>query len=55
MEKLNDLLADVQAVVFDVYGTIVEIRNKRGPFKKLLQLLAKKGRPPQADDAAKLM
>ncbi|MFZ6873247.1 HAD family hydrolase [Undibacterium sp. Di27W] len=55
MEKLNDLLADAQAVVFDVYGTIVEIRNKRGPFKKLLQLLAKKGRPPQADDAAKLM
>ena len=55
MEKLNDLLADAQAVVFDVYGTIVEIRNERGPFKKLLQLLAKKGRPPQADDAAKLM
>ena len=55
MKKLNAHLIDVQAVVFDVYGTIVEIRNKRSPFKKLLQLLEKKGRPLQADDAAKLM
>ena len=55
MTQSTPLLTCIEAVVFDVYGTIVEIQDKRSPYKKLLQLLAQKGRPHQKDDGARLM
>jgi HAD superfamily hydrolase (TIGR01493 family) len=45
----------IKAVVFDVYGTLVEIRDRRRPYARLLQLLADSGRVPRDDDAARLM
>lgn len=48
-------LADIKAVVFDVYGTLIEIRTRRRPYAKILQLLADAGRAPCHDDAARLM
>jgi HAD superfamily hydrolase (TIGR01549 family) len=48
-------LAGIKAVVFDVFGTLVEIREKRGPYKQLLKLLQAAGRPLKADDAIRIM
>lgn len=45
----------VKAVVFDVFGTLVEIGDRRRPYARLLQLLADAGRVPRKDDAARLM
>jgi hypothetical protein len=50
-----DGLAKVRAVVFDVYGTIASINNKRSPFARLLQIGVTKGRAKTADDARTLM
>lgn len=45
----------IKAVVFDVYGTLVEIRDRRRPYARLLQWLAESGRVPRQNDAARLM
>lgn len=45
----------VKAILFDVYGTLVEIRDRRAPFRRLLQIGARQGRAPRAGDAALLM
>jgi len=50
-----DSIEGIQAVVFDAYGTLVEIRDRRRPYAMLLQLLADTGRMPCNDDAARLM
>lgn len=55
MKQSLNFLNDIEAVVFDVYGTIVEINDKRAPYKRLFRLLAKKGRVPLQSDAAQLM
>lgn len=55
MKQPLNFLNDIEAVVFDVYDTIVEINDKRAPYKKLFRLLAKKGRVPLQSDAAQLM
>lgn len=55
---MNPLIASpnrIKAVVFAVYGTLVEIRDRRRPYARLLQLLAKSGRVPREDDAVRLM
>lgn len=55
---MNTLIAStggIKAVVFDVYGTLVEIGDRRRPYARLLQLLAESGRVPSTDDAARLM
>lgn len=49
------VLKPVRAVVFDVYGTLAEIRNRRAPFKRLLRYAEEQGREPHADDAALVM
>ncbi|GLS05390.1 haloacid dehalogenase [Chitiniphilus shinanonensis] len=49
------VLKPIRAVVFDVYGTLAEIRNRRAPFKRLLRYAEEQGREPQADDAALVM
>jgi HAD superfamily hydrolase (TIGR01509 family) len=43
------------AVVFDVYGTLAEIGDKRAPFRQLLRLGERQGRPIGPGDAAALM
>ncbi|MDQ9172459.1 HAD family hydrolase [Oxalobacteraceae bacterium R-40] len=45
----------ITAVVFDVYGTLVEIRDRRRPYARLLQWLAESGRVPRQSDARRLM
>jgi HAD superfamily hydrolase (TIGR01493 family) len=45
----------VKAILFDVYGTLVEIDDKRAPFGQLIQIGARQGRQPSAKDAAILM
>ncbi|QNM95105.1 hypothetical protein [Chitinimonas koreensis] len=49
------VLKPIRAVVFDVYGTLAEIRDRRAPFKRLLCYAEEQGREPQADDAALVM
>lgn len=47
---------DLKAVVFDVYGTLAEIKDRRNsPFKKLLRYGQEFGRTPRRDDAANVM
>jgi FMN phosphatase YigB (HAD superfamily) len=48
-------LEGIKAVVFDVFGTLVSIGEKRRPYGRLLQLLARNGREPQPDDATRIM
>lgn len=45
----------VKAILFDVYGTLVEIRDKRAPFRQLIQIGVRQGRKPSPDDAALIM
>lgn len=45
----------IRAIAFDVFGTLVRITQPRRPYRRLLRLLQEQGRPPQADDAARLM
>ena len=41
--------------MFDVFGTLVEIGEKRRPYVQLLKLLHAAGRPSNADDGARIM
>ena len=45
----------IKAILFDVYGTLVEIRDKRAPFRQLIQIGARQGRKPGQRDAAIIM
>ncbi|MDW5418657.1 HAD family hydrolase [Iodobacter sp. CM08] len=45
----------IRAVVFDVFGTLLEITDQRRPFRSLLRHLQEQGRIPRADDVARLM
>jgi HAD superfamily hydrolase (TIGR01549 family) len=45
----------VKAILFDVYGTLAEIGDKRAPFRRLLQIGARQGRQPGSEDARTLM
>jgi HAD superfamily hydrolase (TIGR01549 family) len=45
----------VKAILFDVYGTLVEIADKRAPFRRLIQIGASRGRKPGAGDAQTIM
>jgi HAD superfamily hydrolase (TIGR01549 family) len=53
--KFDGQVQKVQAVVFDVYGTLAEIREKRGPFRQLLRLGERSGRPTSPEDARTIM
>jgi HAD superfamily hydrolase (TIGR01549 family) len=50
-----DGLEKTRAVVFDVYGTLVSIGEKRMPFAKLLQIGEAKGRSKTSADRRTLM
>ena len=43
------------AVAFDAFGTLVRIGERRRPYRRLQQLMAKYGRSPQPDDAERMM
>lgn len=45
----------IQAVVFDIYGTLAEIKDRRSPFRLLLRYAQQMGRKPRPDDAAAIM
>lgn len=45
----------IRAVVFDAFGTLVHIGDKRRPYRQLLTMAEKAGRKPQPEDAAKVM
>ena len=45
----------IKAVVFDVYDTIAEIRDKQRPFKQLFNLIRDTHTSPPADYAKRLM
>lgn len=45
----------IKAILFDVYGTLVEIRDKRAPFRRLLRIGASQGRRPEPGDAELIM
>lgn len=45
----------IRAVIFDAFGTLVYIGDKRRPYRKLLAMAERAGRPRQPDDAAKVM
>ncbi|MBF7684402.1 HAD family hydrolase [Acinetobacter sp. B10A] len=42
-------------IVFDVFGTLVKIKKKCSPYKKLLRVLNQQGRVPQANDVSVIM
>lgn len=45
----------VRGVVFDLYGTLLAIERPRRPYRQLLNLLQRGGRPPNPNDAATVM
>lgn len=55
MQKPLPPTNNIRGVIFDVYGTLVEIRNKTSPYRKLLELGESQGRSRQAADAALIM
>jgi 2-haloalkanoic acid dehalogenase type II len=44
-----------KAIVFDVFGTLIEIKNSQSPYKKMMKWLKQQGRKPQPNDAAMIM
>lgn len=48
-------LNGIKAVVFDVFGPLAHMGEKRHPYSQLLQKLCERGHRPQADDAARIM
>jgi HAD superfamily hydrolase (TIGR01493 family) len=45
----------VKAIVFDVYGTLVEICDKRAPFRQLIKIGEQQGRKTRGNDARLIM
>lgn len=42
-------------IVFDVFGTLVKIGERRSPYRKLMKWLKENGRQPKSDDAKFIM
>ena len=42
-------------IVFDVFGTLVKIGERRSPYRKLMKWLKENGRQPKPDDAKFIM
>lgn len=45
----------IRAVVFDVFGTLVQLRQRRHPFRALQTLMESTGRTRQPTDAVRIM
>lgn len=48
-------MSRVQGVIFDAFGTVLQIKNARHLFRQLLKLGIAQGRRPRSGDAAVLM
>lgn len=48
-------MADIQAVIFDAFGTIVQIGNARHPYRKILKHGKAQGRRISSGDVEKIM
>lgn len=48
-------LSGIKAVAFDVFGTLVEIHDKRRPYRELLNRIASLGHPTTADVRSMVM
>jgi HAD superfamily hydrolase (TIGR01509 family) len=48
-------LKGIRAAVFDVFGTLAEIGEKRRPYEQLMHIMRASGRESRPDDAARLM
>ncbi len=46
---------DVRAVAFDAFGTLVQIGDRRSPYRRLMRWMHENGRKPTRDDAARIM
>lgn len=55
MSKVASKTGRIEGVVLDVYGTLVEIGDKRHTYKQMLTLLASRGRTPLRSDARTVM
>ena len=42
-------------IIFDVFGTLVKIGERRSPYRKLIKWLKENGRQPKPDDAKLIM
>ena len=42
-------------IIFDVFGTLVKIGERRSPYRKLIKWLKENGRQPKPDDAKFIM
>ncbi|GCA58317.1 hypothetical protein PSCT_04537 [Pseudomonas sp. SCT] len=40
----------IQSVVFDVFGTLLQLGGRRHPFRQLMQHLRLHGKTPRPDD-----
>lgn len=45
----------VDGVIFDAFGTLVEIRNRQNPYRRLLRLGSQQGRATSPDDIGWIM
>jgi HAD superfamily hydrolase (TIGR01549 family) len=45
----------IATVIFDVFGTLVEIRNRQNPYRQLLRLGARQGRAASSNDLEWIM
>ncbi|UVL43867.1 HAD family hydrolase [Pseudomonas moraviensis] len=45
----------IAAVIFDVFGTLLEIRNRQNPYRQLLRIGAKQGRRASPNDLRLIM
>lgn len=51
----NFELAGIKAIAFDAFGTLLQIGDRRGPYRRLQGLLQTHGRRPAPDDAVTMM
>ena len=55
MNDTFQLRLPIQAILFDAFGTLVYIRNRLDPYKRLLTLATALGRRPRENDARWIM
>lgn len=46
---------DIKAVIFDAFGTLVQIREGSHPYRQILKAGVRQGRRPKPDDAKEIM
>ncbi|WP_227554200.1 HAD family hydrolase [Acinetobacter lanii] len=44
-----------KAIAFDVFGTFIEIKHSRSPYKNMMKWLKQQGRTPQPNDTETIM